>query len=250
MIVNAGCISHVGRVRDNNEDNFFFVDRLLKSPSESGKVFKAKKKLGKPVYLCVFDGMGGMSAGEQASLIASNTAAELTSDALADPEITLMDICDKANTRICRDMRRRGVRMGTTAAMLALKGESFSICNIGDSPVYMLRDGALARLSKEHTTRGDPGQADPKAKFKLTQYLGIFPEEAVIAPYLVSGELMPGDRFLICSDGLTDALSAAQIRDILSQDMVMKQTARELVEAALDGGSRDNVTVICAEISD
>ena len=88
---------------------------------------------------------------------------------------------------------------------------------------------------------------DKKKKYKLTQHLGIFPEEMEIEPYIVPGQSKPNDRYLICSDGLTDMVSKNDIESVLSCNL-LRDAVKQLMQNALDNGGKDNITMICIEV--
>jgi serine/threonine protein phosphatase PrpC len=253
--IDYAAASSVGKVRGNNEDNFYANGKTL---SDSG---------GEPLPLCgtadgfgcfaVCDGMGGAEFGEVASDIAVRELARREVPPGGAAEDWCRAYAEAANDKICAEIKARdGIRMGTTLALLVIGGGKATVCNIGDSRVYLARDGQMTQLSADHTQMRrmiDNGVLTPeKAKthpdrHKLTQHLGIFPRELLIEPYIAAG--MPvknGDIFLLCSDGLTDMLSDAEIAGILLQNNAPGEAAAELVRAALQNGGKDNVTVIVA----
>lgn len=252
MFLRASAVSHVGNVREHNEDNYCFLKRI-NNLNENGKVYQISRSIFNTCFMGVFDGMGGISAGEKASFIAANTARDMMPIKNMSPDEAMIKVCDTANSAICREMQSTKKRMGTTAAMLCFDKYNFYVCNIGDSPVFILRKNKLKKISTEHTEKSEyeskTGQKAPKGKkFKLTQYLGIFSHECCIAPYTYSGKLSVGDKFLICSDGLTDVVTKKQIKEIMNKDCSIKEIAEQLLNMALDNGSQDNITVICAEL--
>ena len=252
MKIKASVISHLGKVRKNNEDNFFFNEFILQEEKLT-KPYKMKSKTDVPILMGVFDGMGGISAGERASLITATTARNV-SYTLYDPDeidSTLLRICKSANEVVCNEMLNviKG-RMGTTASMLCFFEEHYHLCNIGDSPIFLFRDNKLSEISYEHTEKenyiliyGEENVPKDK-KFRLTQHIGIFPEELQIEPYLSCDEIKKGDRFVICSDGLTDMVKEPQLVKILSAYHSPVKALKKLLNAALDNGGRDNITII------
>ena len=119
------------------------------------------------------------------------------------------------------------------------------ICNLGDSRGYLLRGGKLLQISQDHTDaafmqeNGITGR-----KPYLTQYLGIDPDEMMIEPYIKSYYLQEGDTFLICSDGVTDMVEEQEICRILAHNEDVGDCVDLLIQAALDGGGKDNITAI------
>lgn len=245
--------SHVGKVRSKNEDNLCVLGRILPEIKEGNYCLEDGTDLKKPAFLGVFDGMGGYARGERASYVMAGLAARRWQEAGSAQEL-LLDICREANWAVCEEMRGPDARyMGTTASMLYFCGGHYTICNVGDSPVFLWRDGILTAIHQEHTERatyervtGKP--ADPKRKFRLTQNIGMFPEEIRIEPYCESGDMRSGDVFLICSDGITDMVEPEQMIGILQSSGSSAQIAAELEAAALAAGGKDNATVICARV--
>ncbi len=255
MRLEAAAVTHPGRMRPENEDNYCFHGSYPAKPGTGAHSEYAVFDGSCPLLMGVFDGMGGYQNGERASLIAAETAARfIPALSEARAQQTLADICTEANARICEEIEQtvKG-KMGTTAAMLALCGSAYTVCNIGDSPVWLLRGGCLTELSYQHTEYQNyaaiTGKKPEKGrKFPLTQHLGIQPEEMEIAPHFADGTLRIGDRFLLCSDGVTDMLSESALTEILSQPVADAGTlAVAIVRAALEAGGRDNITaaVIC-----
>lgn len=256
MKIRASVISHVGKIRQKNEDNFFF-NEFLRDEEILTKPYTFKGKTDIPAFMAVFDGMGGITAGDKASAIAANCARDITYT-LYDPdkiEDTMLEICKEANEQTC-DMMMTSVkgRMGTTASMLCFFEDRYHLCNIGDSPIFVFSDNKLTEISKEHTEKDNyiriygADAIPPNKKFRLTQHIGIFPDELEIEPYLNCDRVKPGDRFLICSDGLTDMVSQEQIASILMMRYSDSKTVQVLLDYALKNGGRDNITIICADI--
>lgn len=256
MKIKASVISHPGKVRPKNEDNFFFNEFIL-DEQQLQKPYKYKGKTDIPVLMGVFDGMGGIAAGERASAIAANSARDIAYTLYDPDEIkdTMIRICKEANELVCKEMTTvvKG-RMGTTASMLCFFENECCLCNIGDSPIYMLRGTVLKEISHEHTEKenyialyGEEGVPKNK-KFRLTQHIGIFPDELEIEPFVSIGEVKSGDRFVICSDGLSDMVNETIIASVLNQRLSTAETVNALLNLALDNGGRDNTTIICIDI--
>ena len=256
MRIRACVISHPGKVRPKNEDNFFF-NEYVRVDEELEKPYKLNCKTDIPLLMGVFDGMGGISAGERASLIAANTARNI-SYTLYDPDDidrTMLDICKTSNEVVCNEMVNlvKG-RMGTTASMLCFFEDYYHLCNIGDSPIFIFRDSKLTEISYEHTEKENYVQIygaeniPPNKKFRLTQHIGIFPDELEIEPYVSYDKIQNGDRFIICSDGLTDMVKEPQIAGIMSKRLSPVKTAQILLSRALDNGGKDNTTIIVIDV--
>lgn len=251
MQLKVSAVCDPGKLREINEDNLFINGSFLPELHVATySVTKRYSTLFKPLF-CVFDGMGGYDAGEKASYLAAAVTEKLfrSTSHLSRSKQLLPDICTQANLTLCDEMLKGNIeRLGTTAAMLLFSGKQYFLCNIGDSPIFLLRNDSLLEISKEHTERrlyeAIMGQkSDPGKKFRLTQNIGIFPDELVLEPYFSQGQLMEKDTFLICSDGITDMLDTMQIKYILQQKNVAA-AAQELLCRALDAGGKDNITAI------
>ncbi|MBQ9742342.1 MAG: serine/threonine-protein phosphatase [Ruminococcus sp.] len=257
MRIAASVISHPGNHREKNEDNFIF-NRIILDDSKSQLGNSGGKAPEQSIIMGVFDGMGGISAGEVASLITAQTAYEMAPMLSESDNIpaTLVSICEEANRRVCNEMV--GVvrkRMGTTATMICFSRGNYYLCNVGDSPAFLLRDSVLEEISHEHTEKDNYIQIygeenlPPNKKYRLTQHVGIFPDEMIIDPYIRADRLVPGDKFIICSDGLTDMVPRDEITQILSSSNTPKEMTEALLQRALYYGGKDNVTIVYAQVS-
>lgn len=248
--LSAACICHTGRVRKNNEDNFFFYGRHLEAENEG---FPTPVSIEEPLRygtcLAVFDGMGGENYGEDASYAAAHTLQQTErslSDYLIQPRKYLTRLALRINDAVVAAQRNKGTsRMGSTMVSLYFTASYAYVCNLGDSRAYRLRDGEFGMISHDHV---DPRPLKPGHKAPLTQHLGIDPEEMLIEPYVAKGKLKKGDQYLLCSDGLTDMLSNFEIADILLRESDTEKCVKLLVDTALEHGGRDNVTVILCRI--
>lgn len=197
---------------------------------------------------CCFDGMGGESCGEMAAFLAAEACGEhfkTAKDGIRnDPEEFLNEICESMNQAICDYGRTNKINsMGTTAALLAFAEDAVYSCNLGDSRIYKSDREKFYQISQDHVLgRSLFGKAP------LTQYLGMEEENLQLEPSISRQEIKIGDRFLLCSDGITDMLSDGEIADILSRDIPVAKTVEILVDRALKKGGRDNITVVLCEI--
>lgn len=251
MRIRYAAYSHRGRVRQNNEDNFF-VQSVYRADVGKEECRTSGRARPGAFLAAVCDGMGGEAAGETASLLAVRA---LRPHVFAElPEAALEDI-HEANRRICAFIRTNGGRRSgsTIAALYADKGMAWAL-NVGDSRIYRFRDGELRQLSCDHSqaqSMVNSGLLTAKQarsapdRHVLLQYLGIFDEEMVIQPWVVpSIPLVRGDRFLLCSDGLTDMLLDEEIAKIMDREKNVSRTAMKLVQEALSSGGRDNITAV------
>jgi protein phosphatase len=228
--------SDVGRVRRNNEDAFAFdADRGI---------------------AVLADGMGGLDAGEVASRLAVERIMEMLGEGLAErgvnPELVITRAVQAANADICTRGRESQANMGTTVVtwLLTAEGQCF-IAHVGDSRAYRMREGALARLTSDHSMvqqmidEGILGEAEaltaPNRNI-ITRALGLDVKVQVDVRSLVH---MPGDLYLLCSDGLTDLIPEAEISALLGEFAGdMAAAAKALVSRANQAGGHDNISVL------
>lgn len=256
----AACGCSVGLRRENNEDNFCFQGRFLPADNQGQQeILTWSGTLAGRNLFGVFDGMGGESHGETAAFLAASCAAELLPPKIIRkilprarnvPKLLEKQITEM-NRRICEETRRtHSRRMGSTAAMLLFEGRRGWLCNLGDSPIFLLREDCLEQLSVNHTNEESLSQNHIIGrKPSLTQHLGIFPEEMILEPYIVPLDFKCGDIFLLCSDGLTDMVSRQEIGDILCRCSKPEEAAKKLIDAAEQNGGKDNITVVTVMIS-
>jgi PPM family protein phosphatase len=225
-----------GRQRQANEDSYY-----AKAP-----------------LFAVADGMGGAQAGEVASRIAAGAFERGPRNVDATAEGQLEEIAQKANREIHRlaqeDSSRAG--MGTTLTAAMLRDDEVAFGHVGDSRAYLLRDGKLKRLTKDHSLveelrrqgRLTEEQAEEHPQRSIiTRALG--PEPSVNVDTMTF-PARDGDVFLLCSDGLTTMVSDEEIRSILVNSKKLRAAVNRLVEAANRGGGRDNITAVAFRVTD
>ena len=223
-------LTHVGRVRRVNED------RVLDCPDRG--------------LWAVADGMGGHSAGDVAATIVVRALAALTSAADPITADLIEDALQQANRAIGSSDTGSGVS-GSTVAGLHVNGDTFHVFWAGDSRVYRFRDGVLMQLSHDHSLVQELVDANalpaasaashPRANV-ITRALGVGP---LVELDRRSGALLPGDRFLLCSDGLSGLVCDDAIRQQLCAPI--DEAARSLVDAALAAGGHDNLSVVLVD---
>ena len=247
----TACFCHRGKVRTQNEDNFFFGGRYLEIENDGlEKQLNKSISLKEPVTLAVFDGMGGQEAGAEAAFLAAETLSKMKSEDDSYGESFLLDFCREANQKIYdfSDHYRKGMP-GTTAVILDFLDSKVSLCNIGDSKAFLFRNNVLQQLSVDHVEEEIYSRMRGEKKPRLTQNLGIDPEELRITPYVKTWDIQADDVFLICSDGLTDMISENEITEIiLKYQHSVSKTVKSLVNEALSKGGKDNITVILSRI--
>ena len=189
----------------------------------------------------VFDGMGGEACGEIASFVAASHAKLFAHDREQYEEY-LYELSELLNEKVREETEARSlVLMGTTAAMVQFCGEDIYVCNAGDSRVYRLLKHELKQLSVDHIAPGYGGKA-------ITEFLGM-PTDDKLRPYIATGEYKPGDVYLLCTDGITDMLTDAQILEIIDNKKPLKESCRALIDAAMENGGVDNATAILLRVT-
>lgn len=254
MYIEVYSLCHRGMVRPKNQDNLLCFDTLA-DIQESEFNHCGVYSTYSPSLFGVFDGMGGHLCGEKASEIAATTAKKMSQNYEGgNPEKLLADICQRSNEIICDEMTNvvKG-RMGSTASMVLFEKNRFQLCNLGDSPVFLVKDNGIKRISCEHTERQNYERIfgknyEKNKKFRLTQHLGIFPDEMEISPYFATDTIESGDIFLLCSDGLTDMVELDEILNIILKSDSVKSAGEKLLSVALANGGKDNITIIIGKV--
>ncbi len=256
-------ISETGAVRDNNEDNLYLNGEWRHGSEVNVPYWHYLDKTTDASLFVVCDGMGGESYGEEASLIAVSGLSAIEDRLRHSTKQDFADLMESyllmVNQEICDRVRsHNGLRMGTTFSSLLIRQKVARCINLGDSRIYLFRQGKLKQLTVDQTQAqklADLGLI-PQSEVKthpehnrLVQHLGIFPNEYKLEPAL-SPEitLQEGDYFLLCSDGLTDMLLDESIRKILASTTDIKLAAEDLVQKAIIAGGKDNITVILVAI--
>jgi PPM family protein phosphatase len=229
-MIEFGHLTHVGLRRELNEDTYY-------GDSELG------------LWL-VADGMGGHEYGEVASALAREAIVRETRQ--GTPLAQAIRIADEEIIRASRK-RQDALPMGTTVVATRISGNRFEVAWVGDSRVYLWRDGKLAQLSQDHSyvqeliSQGaisiDQARSHPHRNV-VTQALGVTDPQSLNVETM-SGELSPGMQLLLCSDGLTEEVDDDGIAQVLAHTECSAQECVDgLVAAALDGGGSDKVTVV------
>lgn len=243
--------SHVGKIRANNEDNFWCCGESLPAQNfGTSEIFAGNASQKTLPVLAVFDGMGGESCGEVAAETAVREFGRFYGENREKlkkfPEEFLEEVCDSMNRQVVRygEENRIG-SMGTTTAFAAFSRDGVYVGNLGDSRVYCSEKDRFQQISVDHVI-GRSFLGKPP----LTQYLGIMEEGLVLEPCITKHPYVAGNRYLLCSDGMTDMLSDGEIADILTREIPLEETVSVLLERVLEKGGRDNVTIILCEIKE
>lgn len=241
MKFRTGCLSITGNFRDNNEDNSYL------DPQNR--------------FFLVADGMGGQSAGERASALAMELIPKKleTLDfqkAAADHVVRIIDeAVSNANFEIMAlgELDPKFHNMGTTLTFLVHANGVCFIGGVGDSRTYLLRNGKLEQLTTDHSLTQallDSGTLTPEEaathryRNVLYRYLGTKEGGASTTPKRIAPQV--GDRWLLCTDGVTGGASDADLAKLLAEGNDPQAIAEKVVRAAEAGGSKDNITCLVA----
>jgi serine/threonine protein phosphatase PrpC len=233
MILTATTRTDIGRVRERNEDRAVCLDRLV----------------------AIADGMGGPPGGDTASSLAiAVVAAAFSGRSLDELEAAARAANAAVFERASADEQLEG--MGTTLCAVGMTDDGqLAVINIGDSRAYLLRGGSLQRLTADHTLvaelvrQGELSQdavVDHPQRGVLTRAVGAGPTvEVDVARHPAH----PGDRLLLCSDGLSNEIGADLILSLIESEQDLSTATDALVDHALTNGGRDNITVVVADVS-
>ncbi|MEY9952100.1 PP2C family serine/threonine-protein phosphatase [Leifsonia sp. EB34] len=235
----AAAVSHVGKIRANNQDSGY---------------------AGRELFV-VADGMGGHAGGDVASAIAVNRIREADGEyqTASEAEFALQSALIAANSLLAETVFEHPelTGMGTTVSALMRVGDQMAIAHIGDSRIYLFRDGELSQVSVDHTfvqrlvdsgrITEEEAMVHPRRSV-LMRVLGDVDASPEIDTLILATK--PGDRWLICSDGLSGVVKHDDLIAALSARDAPKQVADKLVKQSLDAGAPDNVTVVVLDIAD
>jgi protein phosphatase len=229
--------SHKGMIREGNEDSGYAGPRLL----------------------AIADGMGGAAAGEVASSEAISTIVALDDDIPGSDILTSLGTAvqranDQLRSMVEEDPQLEG--MGTTLTALLWTGQRLGLVHVGDSRAYLLRDGVLTQITQDHTwvqrlvDEGRITEEEATTHPQRSLLMRALGSGDHVEPDLSIREVRAGDRYLICSDGLSGVVSHQTLEDTLASYQGPQETVQELIQLALRGGGPDNITVIVADVLD
>lgn len=253
--------THQGNVRKNNEDNYC-INNVIRSLSDSTKNLKGNG-ISQPLVCSVFDGMGGEANGEVASKISAENAIEIYKNLKDDTYISIDDevkqFVTKSNQDVVTSLHSSGAhRGGSTFVTVVIKDGIVYAYSLGDSRLYLYRNGQLKLITNDHTLAMkkyraniytlEEAQNSPDSH-KLTSFLGVDLGDTDLQPEIYpTFSLEKGDKLLLCSDGLYDMCSDREILEIIAKKS--KGTSLTLLEKALENGGEDNVTCMVIERCD
>ena len=235
----SAAISHVGKIRSNNQDSGYVGAHLF----------------------VVADGMGGHAGGDVASALAVRRIAEVDRafGSANDAEFALHQALLDANTQLAETVFEHGelTGMGTTVSGIIRVGDQVAIAHIGDSRIYLFRDGELSQITNDHTfvqrlvdsgrITADEAAVHPRRSV-LMRVLGDVDASPEIDTTVL--DTRPGDRWLICSDGLSSYVAEDKIAGALATITDTQHTAERLLKESLDVGAPDNVTVVLMDVDE
>ncbi|MFJ8648802.1 PP2C family protein-serine/threonine phosphatase [Streptomyces sp. NPDC093546] len=236
-------LSHVGLVREHNEDSLAVGPwTLCGTVTESPQTLVFP--LGTPLVVAVADGLGGQPAGEVASALVVRRLSAL--GPALDGEDAVRDAVAHCNRAVyaAADADPELLTMGTTVAGAVVLAESLLVFNVGDSKVYAMSDDGLRQLSTDDSPPPPPGRRTTSA---VTQTLGGGLAFTTVTPHVTASAHSAGDRFLLCSDGLTDPVPDDDLASLL-RVYDDGRAAFELWKAAIDAGGPDNITLALLRI--
>ncbi|MEV7400306.1 Stp1/IreP family PP2C-type Ser/Thr phosphatase [Streptomyces sp. NPDC091267] len=229
--------SHKGMIREGNEDSGYAGPRLL----------------------AIADGMGGQAAGEVASSEVISTLVQLDDDVPGSDILTSLGTAvqranDQLRMMVEEDPQLEG--MGTTLTALLWTGQRLGLVHVGDSRAYLLRDGVLTQITQDHTwvqrlvDEGRITEEEATTHPQRSLLMRALGSGDHVEPDLSIREVRAGDRYLICSDGLSGVVSHQTMEETLASYQGPQETIQDLIQLALRGGGPDNITCIVADVFD
>ena len=241
--IRVAAMTHQGHVRPYNEDCIGLADWNRAKPMQSPILIEFL--VDEPRICVVADGLGGHSGGEVASIL---TVRELAAGAAGfTDQNSVSDVLHRVNKRLY-DIMTASTQysgMGATVVGLAMVDTDVFLFNVGDSRGYVRAGNFLRLLSRDDSVAGamiESSERTGQVNHNITQSLGGMSSFQTIDPFLVKRSLTQGERYLLCSDGLTDMLDLDAIENCLADDP--KKTVSNLVGSALAAGGADNISVM------
>ncbi len=229
--------SDVGLLREGNEDSAYAGPHLL----------------------AIADGMGGHAAGEVASAVAISALAGLDEEVPVSNLLELLSAAVASANATLHEMSTQDPSvegMGTTLTAMLWSGSTVALCHIGDSRAYLLRDGEFYQITHDHTlvqSLVDDGRLSPEQAHTHPQrslVMRALQSSTDAEPDLSVREAVVGDRYLLCSDGLSDVVSEQTMQKTLMKFSDPEEAVNQLIDLAIRGGGPDNITCIVADVVD
>jgi serine/threonine protein phosphatase PrpC len=246
MAENYFGLTDVGQVRSNNEDTFI----------------AQKTADNRYIIASVIDGVGGYAGGEVAAALAREEIIKHMNSGNSDIVPTMINAFKLASKTIYNRKRQEkeleSMACVATLAMVDAENNKFYYAHVGDTRLYLLRDGSLVKISKDHSFVGfleDSGRLSESAAMnhpkrnEINKALGFDVLIDTDDAYIETGEspFLSGDMLLLCSDGLTDLVDKDGIVSIITQNTSLQEKASQLIKAANNNGGKDNVTVVLVQ---
>lgn len=241
IVTSACCSTDPGRVRSHNEDTCLISN-------EGG-------------YFLVADGMGGAAAGEVASGLFQETVVDFFSPrpdaSLAGLQDLVVECFQSANARILSRVAEMPSHsgMGCTAELIAFHNDNFVLGHVGDSRTYRLSGGSLQQLTRDHTFVREQEELGLISRERARTHpmrnliLRVVGNSEGVEADIVDGTALPGDIFLLCTDGLSDMVADEHIQEILSFEGPLSLKATMLIDQANHAGGKDNIAVALIEVN-
>lgn len=239
-------LTDTGKQRQNNEDAF------IAQPGADGKY----------VIACVIDGVGGYSGGEIAAALARESVLQRLAKPSGQIIPLIIDAFNIANQKIWEEKQtvkqHNNMACVATLAVVDLETNQFYYAHVGDTRLYLLRDGSLVKITHDQSFVGfleESGRLSEKEAMnhpkrnEIDKALGFKNTGDKSGEFIETGQspFLPGDMLLLCSDGLTDLVDKASIKDIVSTGDSLKTKCTQLIDAANHNGGKDNITVVLVE---
>ncbi len=233
--VKAVCSSIIGTVRKHNEDNFYFNNSERIEEEE----LNLKQEIKDQDVICIFDGMGGETKGDVASLTAATTLKRYIND---NNTFDFSEYIEIANNRVLKKSKKSEI-VGTTIVGIYFNKDKIQICNVGDSKILGLKNNKLVQLSIDDNEEETNKKLGINSKGALTQHLGLKDDEMVLEPHIKEYDIKDFNKIILCSDGLTDMLSLKDIEEVINNNSI-EEALPILIDKVLDKGAKDNTTII------
>lgn len=271
-------MTDIGRKRSANEDQFIIADlnKSMRVHQTSIGLDHQTRMFGNSQgkLLAVADGMGGQEAGERASQLVVDSVVTYVLNTLnwyfrleADSDEDFRDDL-KAGLQHCQEMLQRDVEaapqrsgMGTTLTMAYIIWPRMYVVHVGDSRCYLLRDGKLKQITRDHTmaqlyketmdapvVNGEPDDEDT-SRWSHTLWNAISADESAVDPEVYAVNLELGDAILLCTDGLTKYLDKTRLVALLSSEESTEAICQQMIDEANDAGGCDNITVVISRFN-
>ncbi len=239
-------LTDTGRQRKNNEDTFI-------AELTANNTF---------IIACVIDGVGGYAGGEVAAALAREAILRRLEKPSGEIIPMLVDCFNLANEKILLEKQNskdhHNMACVATLAIVDIDQNQFYFVHVGDTRLYLVRDNSLVKISHDQSFVGfleDSGRISEEEAMQhpkrneINKALGLDVQMGTDSDYLETGQspFLSGDMLLLCSDGLTDMLDSSSIKAIITNDDVLSEKARKLIEAANQNGGRDNITVVLVQ---